>query len=85
MKLTRPVRAVLRALGEARGVRLPVAHISRNARTSPSAVRTALAALGKARLVQHALTPGQDQQPPRMVYWLTGDGYAAAASQRVDA
>ena len=82
MKLSGPVRAVLRVLGAARGRRLAVAHISADARVSPSSVRVALAELGKARLVQHALAPGADRQPPRMVYWLTSDGYAAAADQR---
>ncbi len=81
LKLTHPVRAVMRALAACHNCRMPVAHLSREARLSPSAVRVALTALGKARLVQHALAPGADRQPPRMVYWLTGSGVAVATGQ----
>lgn len=82
MKLTGAVRAVLRVLGQTRGRRLHVAQISTDARVTPAAVRVALAELGKARLVQHMLAPGFDRTPARNVYWLTGDGWALAASQR---
>lgn len=84
LKLSGPVRAVLRVLGQSRGRRLHIAQISTDARVSPTGVRTALAEMGKARLVQHMLAPGFDRTPPRAVYWLTGDGYAAAASLRKD-
>lgn len=82
MRLTGPVRAVVRALADARGSRLAVGQIARDARLSPTTVRAALATLGKARLVQHTLAPGADRQPPRTVYWLTGDGYKLAVAGR---
>lgn len=82
VKLSGPVRSVLRVLAASRGRRLAVSQISTDARVSPSAVRVALAELGKARLVQHSMAPGADRQPPRLVYWPTGDGYATAASLR---
>lgn len=78
MKLTGPVRAVVRVLHAARGRKLAVAHIAADARISPSTARGALATLGKARLVQHMLAPGTDSRPPRAVYWLTHDGNALA-------
>lgn len=84
MKLTGPLRAVVRVLAAARGIKLPVAHIARDARLSPATVRAALAELGKARLVQHVLAPGRDTTPARTVYWLTGDGYALAAPGQPD-
>lgn len=81
MKLTGPVRAVVRVLAAARGTKQPVAHIARDARLSPATVRVALAELGKARLVQHVMAPTTERTPARAVYWLTGDGYTLATSQ----
>jgi hypothetical protein len=81
VRLTAPVRAVLRVLADNHGSRMPVATIARESRLSSSAVRVVLAGLGKARLVRHALAPGFDRTPPRTVYWLTGDGVAVATDQ----
>ena len=72
---------MLRVLADNHGRRLPVATIAREGRLSATAVRTALATLGKARLVRHTLAPGFDRTPPRTVYWLTGDGIAVATDQ----
>lgn len=83
VRLTAPLRAVLAALAAAHGRRLAVAHVARDARISATTARNALAALEKARLVRHALAPGVDRQPPRTVYWLTGDGAAVATGQPV--
>lgn len=81
LKLTRPVRAVLRVLLAGRGRKLAVAHIATDGRLAAATVRVALADMGKAGLVQHVLAPGADRQPPRTVYWLTHDGYNVAAGQ----
>lgn len=80
MKLTRPVRAVLRALHAQHGHKLPVGTIARQARLSATTVRTVLDVLGRARLVQHQLLPSSENRPPRLGYWLTGAGADVAAS-----
>jgi predicted ArsR family transcriptional regulator len=82
IRLTAPVRAVLAALAAEHGRKLAVAHIAADARVSPSAVRAALTELGKARLVRHTLAPAVENRPPRLVYWLTGDGLEVATGQR---
>jgi len=61
---------------------MPVSAIARSAHLSPSAVRVALAELGKARLVQHVQASGHDRQPSRTVYWPTHDGYTVGAALR---
>jgi predicted AAA+ superfamily ATPase len=83
LKLTPALRAVLRVLAANHGRRLPVATLAREGRLSATTVRAALAELGKARLVRHTLAPGFDRQPPRTVYWLTGDGVEVATGQPV--
>lgn len=80
VKLTAPVRAVLGALYDGCGRKLPVATIARQSRVSAPTVRKTLAELGKARLVQHAMLPGAGVHPPRLAYWLTGDGMEIATS-----
>lgn len=80
MKLTRPVRAVLRALHAQHGHKLPVGVIAKQAHLSATSVRTVLGVLGRARLVQHTLLPSAENRPPRLGYWLTGAGADVAAS-----
>lgn len=81
VKLTAPVRAVLTALYDGCGRKLPVATISRQSRVSAPTVRKTLADLGKAKLVQHALLPSQGVHPPRLAYWLTGAGIDVATAK----
>lgn len=79
VRLTGTVRAVLKALVAARGRQLPVATLARESHRSGSAVRNALAELGKAGLVQHQLVREPDR-PPRLVYWPTHDGFTVGAA-----
>lgn len=83
IKLTATVRAVLAALVDQHGVKLPVSQIARQAHLSATTVRVALDALGKARLVQHMLLPSSENRPPRLGFWLTGAGHDVATASKV--
>ena len=77
------MRRVLAALADQHGSKLSVSQIARGARLSASAVRVALAALGKSRLVQHMLLPSAGNYPPRLGYWLTGAGHDVATAAKL--
>lgn len=79
VQLTAVVRDVLRALAARPGVKVSVRDLARASRRSPSAVRAALAQLGKAELVRHLLQASERDRPPHLVYWATQAGRDVAA------